>query len=90
MFLLSSLKTLTNSNACFESRIKILYQFSLALIGRVSQEYIHGRLKERFSGSWAAFGTTFRVTAGTSSLSGLMEVFLQLVSDFIEASSNLI
>jgi hypothetical protein len=70
---LASLKTLANSKINPESRIKFLFRLSFVLIGRLSPAYMHNRLSEQFSGSQAAFGTTFRVTggyrkAGTSSL----------------------
>jgi hypothetical protein len=72
-FLLASLKTLTNSKSCSESRIKFLFMLSFALIGQFSLVYIHFRLSEQFSESQAGFGTTFKGTggyqkAGTSSL----------------------
>jgi hypothetical protein len=56
---------------------------------------LNGRLLEQCSGSQAAFQTTFRITGGyrkarTSFLTGLLEGFSQLVSDFIEASKNII
>jgi hypothetical protein len=61
-FLLASLKTLTDSETCSESRIKFLFRLSL-----------HSRLSEQFSGSQFGYGTTFRDTdgyqkAGTNSL----------------------
>jgi hypothetical protein len=70
-FLLASLKTLTNSKSCSESRNKFLYRLSFALIGHLV--YIHSRLSEQFSESQAGFVTTFQGTggyqkAGTSSL----------------------
>jgi hypothetical protein len=54
--------------------------------------YIHSRLSERFSGSQAGLGTTFKDTgcnqkAGTSSLKKL-EGNSQFIRDFIEASRN--
>ncbi len=54
MFLLASLKTLTNSKTCFESRIKILFRLSFALTGRFYPvyNYIHGRLSEQFEDHW--------------------------------------
>jgi hypothetical protein len=56
--------------------------------------YIHGWISEQFSGSQAALGTTFRVTAayrkvGTSFLKMVIgRIFA--VKDFIEASRNFI
>jgi hypothetical protein len=55
--------------------------------------YIQGWLSEQFSGSQAAFGTTFRVTgeywkAGTSSIQRVTGGFSKFVSDFIEASKS--
>jgi hypothetical protein len=42
-----------------------------------------------FSGSQAAFGTTFSVTSGYRKAgTKLLEGFSQLISDFIEASRN--
>ncbi len=68
--LLSSLKTLTNSEDCSESRIKISVSASFPAIGRFSTVYkpywmqensrkctCHWRLSEQFSDSLAAFGT---------------------------------
>jgi hypothetical protein len=57
------LKTLTYSNDCSESRIK-LFRLSISLIGLFSPVYICGRLPELFSGLQMAFGTTFRVAGG--------------------------
>jgi hypothetical protein len=72
-FLLASLKTLTNSKSCSESRIKFLFRLSFALNGQFFLLYIHSRLSEQFSESQAGFGKTFKGTggyqkAGTSSL----------------------
>jgi hypothetical protein len=72
-FLLASLKTITNSKNCSESRIKFQVRLSFALTGPFFPVYIHSRLSEQFSGSEAVYGTTFRDTsgyqkAGTSSL----------------------
>jgi hypothetical protein len=86
-FLLASLKTLTNSKSCSESRIKFLFRLSFALIGRFILVYIHSRLSEQFSKSQVGFGTTFKGTggyrdqkAGTSSLKRVTEGISQLVS----------
>ncbi len=78
-----------------ESCIKILFRLSFAFIGRLSQAYIHGQLSEAFSGSQAAFGTTFRDTnvfrkPEQTPWRWLQEGFLQLVSYFIDASRNYI
>jgi hypothetical protein len=62
--LLVSLKTLTDSENCSESRIKFLFRLSFALIGQFFPVYIHSRLSEQFSGSQAGYGTTFRDTGG--------------------------
>jgi hypothetical protein len=56
-FLLASLKTPTNSKNCSQSRIKILFRISFALIG-------HSGLSEQFSESRAGFGTTSKGTGG--------------------------
>jgi hypothetical protein len=63
--LLAFLKTLgINSNNGFESQIKFRFSLSFGLIGRLSQQ---------FSGSQAAFRTTFRVQkAGTNSLKRIL------------------
>jgi hypothetical protein len=63
-------------------------------MGRFFPVYIHSWLSGQFSGSQAGYGTTFRSTggyqkAGTSSLRGLLEGSLQLVSDFIGARRNI-
>jgi hypothetical protein len=65
-FLSGSLKTLTGSEHCSESRIKFLFRLSFALIGQFfpAYIYIHSRLTEQFSGSQAGYGTTFRDTGG--------------------------
>ncbi len=47
-FLLASLKTFTNSEDGFESRITFLFRLSLPLNGGFSPVYIHGRLSENF------------------------------------------
>jgi hypothetical protein len=49
--------------------------------------YIHDLFTEQFSGSWAAFGTTFRITggyqkAGTSSLKRVTERILAISKGF--------
>jgi hypothetical protein len=85
IFLLASLKTLTNSDDCSESRaLKFIFWLSFALFGQFSPVYIYDRLSEKFSGSRAAFGTTFRVPgcywkAGTISRTCLLKIFSQLV-----------
>jgi hypothetical protein len=70
-FLLASLKTLTNSSSCSESRIKFTFRLSFVLGGQFFLVYIHSRLSEQFL-SQAGSGTTFKGTgdqkAGTSSL----------------------
>ena len=71
--LLASLKTLTDSENCSESRIKFLFRLSFPLIGNFFLAYIHSRLSEKFSELQAGFETTFKGTggyqkAGTSSL----------------------
>jgi hypothetical protein len=64
-FLLASLRTLTNSKSCSESRIKNFGSgFPFARIGQVFLVYIHSRLSEQFSESQAGFGTTFKGTGG--------------------------
>jgi hypothetical protein len=83
--------------ACFNENhakkaIKFLFRLSFALIGGFSS-YILSRFSEQFSGSRAAFGNHFINTsgyrkAGTSSMKRVLKGFLQLVSDFIEASRN--
>jgi hypothetical protein len=55
MFLLASLKTLGNSLNCSESLITFLFQI---FFSHSWPAY------EKFSGSQAAFGTTFRVIKG--------------------------
>jgi hypothetical protein len=57
-FLLASLKTLTgtSSKSCSESRIKVLFRLSFALIGQFFLVYIHSLL--------SPFGTIFRITGG--------------------------
>jgi hypothetical protein len=47
-------------------RMKFMFRLFFALIGQFYPvyNYIHGRLSESFSGSQAAFGTTFRFTGG--------------------------
>jgi hypothetical protein len=71
----ASLKTLTNSKKSSESHIKFhekipslqfLFRLSFAITSRFSPVYNHGRLSKQFSGSQAAFGTTFKVTGGIS------------------------
>jgi hypothetical protein len=55
----ASLKTLTNSKKCYESRIKFLLGLPmLLLVDFSSVQYIHSRLSEQFSGSQVGFGTT--------------------------------
>jgi hypothetical protein len=44
--LLASLKSLTNSKSCSESRIKFLFRLSFALIGHFFLVYIHSQLSE--------------------------------------------
>jgi hypothetical protein len=61
-FLLASLKALTNSTNCSESRIKFGFRLSFSLIGRLLPVHIHSRLLEQFPGSQAGFGTSFRYT----------------------------
>ncbi len=46
-FLLSSLKTLTNSKECSLSRIKFLFRLFFTLIGWISLVCIHDRLSEQ-------------------------------------------
>jgi hypothetical protein len=92
MFLLSSLKTLTNFKDCSVSRIKILCRLSFTLIGWISPAYIHGRLSEQFSGSPAAFETNFTVTGGfrkaeTTLWKWLLEGFSQLVIRYKHAET---
>jgi hypothetical protein len=75
-FLFASLKTLTNSKICSESRIKCKFSLCLSftLIGKfLLVHYIHSRVSEQFAESQAGFRTTFKGTggyqkAGTSSL----------------------
>ncbi len=59
-FLLASLKTLTSSKSCPESRIKVLFRLSFALIGPFFLMYIGNRLSEQFSESQGDFGTESR------------------------------
>ncbi len=62
-FLFASFKTLADSSENFsQSRIKILFRVSFALIGQLFPVYIHSRLLEQFSGSQAGYRTTFRDT----------------------------
>jgi hypothetical protein len=61
--------------------------------GRFFPVYIHSRLSEQFSGSEAAYGTTFRDTGGyqearTSSLKRVTRRISQLVSDFKDEGRN--
>jgi hypothetical protein len=81
--LLASLKTLTNSKSCFESRIKFLFRLSFAL-GTIFR-------------TQADFGKTFKCIscyqkAETSSLKRVTgrNFTSTVVSDFIEASRNFI
>ncbi len=85
-----------NIKDCSESCI-FLFLLSFALIGRYFSAYwtyFHGRLSEKFSGSQAAFGTTFRVTrgsrkAGTSTLKRVTgRIFT--ITVVMEASRNFI
>ncbi len=83
-FLLASVKTLTNSNSYSERRNIFKCRLSFALIGRFFPLYIHSRLWEQFSGTQAAFGTTFRDTsgfqkAGTSSLKRVTGRFFTII-----------
>jgi hypothetical protein len=65
MFLLASLKTLTNFKQCSsESRTKFVFWLSFVLISRFFPVFIHSRLSEQFSGPQAGFRTTFRNTGG--------------------------
>jgi hypothetical protein len=60
-------KNIFNVSACFFETLILspnLFQPSFALIARFSPVYIPGRLSEQFSGSWAAFETSFGVTGG--------------------------
>jgi hypothetical protein len=59
------LKTLIDKNSknCSKSRIKFLFRLSLSLVD-FSQCIFAGRPYEQFSGSQAAFGTSFRLTGG--------------------------
>jgi hypothetical protein len=58
-FLLASSKTLTSSNNCPESRIKILFRISFAVKVDFLLCTFHGRHSRKFLRSLAAFGTTF-------------------------------
>jgi hypothetical protein len=53
-FLLPSLKTLTNTKSCSESRIKFMFRLSIALIGRFILVYIHSWLSEQLLKAQAA------------------------------------
>ncbi len=48
--MIASLKTLTNSKKCSESRIKFLFRPFFALVGKFSPVSINGRFSEKFSG----------------------------------------
>jgi hypothetical protein len=93
-FLLASLKTLTNSTNCSESRIKLLLRLSFALICRFFQcTFIacfrnnfqeDGRVKEQLLETQAAIRKPEQAL-----WRGLLEgISKLLVSDFIEASRN--
>ncbi len=94
-FLLASLKTLTDSEYCSERCIRIsgpAFRVShctsflcLSLVDFL-QCTCHGRLSEQFSGSQAAFGTTFRVTGGYRKA---RTTFLKRVTWIIFTSSKL-
>ncbi len=47
-FLRAFLKTLSNSENCFESRIKFLFRLFFTLTGHFFLVYIHSRLSEQF------------------------------------------
>ncbi len=94
-FLLASLKTLTNSKSCSESRIKFLFTLPLLSLVNFFLMYIHSRLSEQFSESQAGFVATLKGTdgyqkAGTSSLKRVTGRNFKFVSDFIEANRNFI
>jgi hypothetical protein len=85
-FLLASLKILCNFKECSESRINSFPAFLPEFLQCTM--FVHGWLLEQFSGSQAAFGTTFRVTGGyQASCRVLQEGFS---SDFIEKAGTLI
>jgi hypothetical protein len=57
LFILKTVPT-TGSNFCSGFLFLLMVDFLLCT-------YIHGRISEQFSGSQAAFKTTFRVTSGS-------------------------
>ncbi len=87
-FLSHPLKILTNSKDGSESRIKFLFRLSFSLTGWFFPVYFrnnfqdHRRLSEQLLESQAANGKPEQV------LKGLLEGFLKLETDFIEASRS--
>jgi hypothetical protein len=93
--MIASLKTHTNSKKCSESRIKFLFRPFFALVGQLSPASINGRFSEKFSGHRRLSEQVLESYAASrkpeqTPWKGLLEGFLQLVKDFIEASRNLI
>ncbi len=78
MILLASMKTLTNTEACTESRHGILSRLTICVIGwfpprdHLSLDrgkvgltiHVHGRFTEQFSESHQGYGASFTVTGG--------------------------
>jgi hypothetical protein len=80
------LKTHTNSQNCYEIRVKFPFRHSFALVDRFSPVYstFMARFGTTFPGSRVAFGKTIRVTGGyrkveTSSRKRVLVKFSQLM-----------
>jgi hypothetical protein len=85
-FLLASLKTHTNSKKFSESLLSLVNFFQCTFIASFRNNFQdHSRDTEQFLETKGGYQK-----AGTSSLKGVTGVISQLVSDFIEASRNII
>jgi hypothetical protein len=88
-FLLASMKTLTNSKSCSESRIKFLFRLSFALIGRFFSCTFRNNFQDHRWVTEQPLETHAAIRIPEQDLCrGLLEEISQLVSDFIEERIN--